>query len=434
MAGEKSWLDDLANLGNGEVTTVNTKEGFDKIEEELIKQRDEMRREQIEAGLNSESNKENGEESDLDKIDVEAYMEMMEEELSSAYLVRGALLKCSCGSHERKLNVLKDHGVYVKEKPLIHQLDKEKEKNITYFGVCNSDSEYLDTEEVSLELDIKDENGEVVDTENVKGKRCEPYIMREWMDTKKKVRIVDNGDKDPDDKLKDGNETDKGYPAVTMNSFLVCRMREWMDTKKKVRIVDNGDKDPDDKLKDGNETDKGYPAVTMNSFLVCRYGGLIEPLTSGQEEDEEDEDNQNVEEPQSEIEGTTEGTTETQDPERDKNVLSRLSTGTGTGIDLINDTDNYINHMSTKLEDIINDGMSTAILGGDVNSYVAYNTGIEFEKIRVDLYNAQQNNQLDNLTYEQTREIAEIVNKYVGITGVNEDIHYFRNVMNDLLF
>ncbi|WP_284345840.1 PAAR-like protein [[Clostridium] colinum] len=70
--------------------------------------------------------------------------------LSNEYLVRGALLKCRCGSHERKLNILKDHGVYVEEKPLAHKLDKLEFENIMSFGVCSSDSKYLKSECVLL--------------------------------------------------------------------------------------------------------------------------------------------------------------------------------------------------------------------------------------------------------------------------------------------
>ncbi len=249
MSDEKFWLDALKDLDNEEIERITTREEFDKLEEQLKNQREELRRAEAEELLNNTSDEasdettDNEEEAESEEISVDDYMEMMEEELSSAYLVRGATLKCSCGSHERKLNVLKDHGVYIKGKPMIHELDMENEKNITYFGVCDSDSKYLDTESVTLELDVKDENGEVVDTKKVTGSRCEPYIL--------------------------------------------C---EWMDTKDDVRIVDNGDKDPEDKLKDGNDVTKGHPVVTMNSFLVCRHGGIIEPLTSGQELEEDDEE------------------------------------------------------------------------------------------------------------------------------------------------
>ena len=53
------------------------------------------------------------------------------------YLVRGALLRCSKGSHPRRLNLPTSHGVYSKEHPIIRK-DDYKEENISHFGVCQS--------------------------------------------------------------------------------------------------------------------------------------------------------------------------------------------------------------------------------------------------------------------------------------------------------
>lgn len=59
------------------------------------------------------------------------------------YLVRGATLICTNGSHKRKINLPKCHGIYAGVHPLLHGLEcltesmcgKEK-CNITHFGVC----------------------------------------------------------------------------------------------------------------------------------------------------------------------------------------------------------------------------------------------------------------------------------------------------------
>ena len=56
----------------------------------------------------------------------------------------------------------------------------------------------------------------------------------------------------------------------------------WMRTHDDTRIVDNGDKDPSDKLKDNDDLTKGYPSVTTESFLVCYCGGFISPVSCGQ--------------------------------------------------------------------------------------------------------------------------------------------------------
>lgn len=54
-----------------------------------------------------------------------------------AYLVRGALLKCSEGAFPAKLNLPLDHGVYITQKPVAHYLNAEPIKNIPSFGICS---------------------------------------------------------------------------------------------------------------------------------------------------------------------------------------------------------------------------------------------------------------------------------------------------------
>lgn len=74
--------------------------------------------------------------------------------LSNEYLIRGALLICRLGSLKRKLNILKNHGLYIADKPLAHKLDSVEFENIMSFGVCSSKSKYLKTESVLLEKEI----------------------------------------------------------------------------------------------------------------------------------------------------------------------------------------------------------------------------------------------------------------------------------------
>ena len=67
----------------------------------------------------------------------------VEQELAAGkpYLVMGARLYCSCGSHSRRLNLPVDHGVYIRGLPMIHEEDclVGDGKNITTFGVCCSE-------------------------------------------------------------------------------------------------------------------------------------------------------------------------------------------------------------------------------------------------------------------------------------------------------
>lgn len=124
------------------------------------------------------------------------------------YLVRGAMIGCSMGSHPRRLNLPQSHGVYLLGKPMIEKGDCKPEKNVTYFGVCNSQSPPADAVEVKLAGFVPE--GETVSVPDVQGMKCTPAIIGEWNNV------------------------------------------------------------------------HGM-AVTTDSYLVCSCGGIIEPITSGQE-------------------------------------------------------------------------------------------------------------------------------------------------------
>ena len=208
-----------------------------EMEQKILEEKEEMDKLMKEDYINN-LNELAKEESNLSEEDMKKMQEYIEENyeelVPEQYVVRGATLKCTCGSHERKLDMLKDHAVYVEGFPMVHELDKELEKNIKYFGVCSSGSALLDSESLKLIKISYDEEGNVIE-ETVKGTKCIPYIIGNWRDTKENVRIVDNGDKD-------------GF----------------------------------DKFRDPENENKGYRAVTTKSFLICRHGGIIEPLDSGQ--------------------------------------------------------------------------------------------------------------------------------------------------------
>lgn len=256
------WLEDLT----GYLDSTDSKSNEDKkIAEDLKSQRNEQKNQEKQAYIDSvkdtlssepESEEEAklkeelaeqfGIEGEASEEDLQAIEEFLEENyenlIPEEFLVRGAMLYCNCGTHERKLNVLKDHGVYTEGMPMIHELDRVNEENITFFGVCNSGSSLLKSENVLLKIkveeEVKNKDGTistVTREENVRGKKCE-----------------------------------------------LCIIGNWEDTKENVRIVDNGDKAPFDKFKSRKSSNKGYRAVTTKSFLVCKYGGIIEPLTSGQ--------------------------------------------------------------------------------------------------------------------------------------------------------
>lgn len=128
------------------------------------------------------------------------------------YLVRGALLSCDCGSHKRKMNLLKSHGAVVGEnEPLVHAKDSILEDNITFFGVCTGGSPPAG-EDVYLQKEgTFDENGnrKTVGFGVVTGPQCVPDIIGEWEIPYRATLIAD-----------DANP--KGVPSITMKSFLIC--------------------------------------------------------------------------------------------------------------------------------------------------------------------------------------------------------------------
>lgn len=202
----------------------------------------------IEAPLTTEpddSGADSGDESDGDaeneeNSETDPGLEVSEEsQPDEPYLVRGALLHCRNGSHDRRLNLPLCHGVYSTEHPLITRLDclPGDDQNIPTFGVCKS-KKNPSKEKIVLEsyvpVDVNGERqGEADGT--VKGKPCVPVIVGTWLLTEDQNRIVDNGQKDPGD---------RGM---------------------------------------GRAKAQGQPMVSMKSFLVCKYGGLIEPMNSGQD-------------------------------------------------------------------------------------------------------------------------------------------------------
>ena len=144
-------------------------------------------------------------------------------------LVRGALLRCSCCTHPRRLNLPLSYGVYVKD-PRHGKMHERNNivgdpNNIAYYGVCQS-STPPDSPTVCLEPYVTPQ-GEKTSTGKIDGKMCTPVIVGKWIDPKDDEDIFDQDD---------------------------------------------------------NTT---YKAITSNSFLVCQFGGLIEPLTSGQEFEDE---------------------------------------------------------------------------------------------------------------------------------------------------
>lgn len=129
----------------------------------------------------------------------------MSESIKIEYLVRGALLKCSCGTHKRRLNLPLCHGLYVLGKPMINKNDCIPQagpedvmdgKNIMFFGACKSKTNK--NGRVTYEL-IEDGK-----SRTVAGSKCIPQFDEKWLNCHESTLV--------------GEEL-----AVTTESYLICR-------------------------------------------------------------------------------------------------------------------------------------------------------------------------------------------------------------------
>lgn len=163
------------------------------------------------------------------------------------YLVRGAKLCCSCGTHKRKLNLPLCHGVYIAGKPAVQEEDCQAgdDQNIATFGICESDGH-------------PSKNPWWVKAGKILANGVSGYVQEE--ESKKIILQTEDG------------KNVKGYACTP------CIVGTWRDVHEIQKIARN---DTDGKA----ENDK-LAAITLESFLVCAYGGLIEPVSSGQDEEE----------------------------------------------------------------------------------------------------------------------------------------------------
>lgn len=91
-----------------------------------------------------------------------------------SYVVRGAMLRCACGSHPNMLNLPTSHGMYIKGQPLMNVSDSKVDDNISTFGVCEA-----------------------------RDKPCEPEVHMEWVNGKPDLLV-------------------EGKPALLSCSYVNC--------------------------------------------------------------------------------------------------------------------------------------------------------------------------------------------------------------------
>lgn len=229
-------------------------------------------------------------EDDLTEQDMEV-LELMgeyQQELARqnpVYVTRGALLRCQCGSHCRRLNLAMSHGVYASKNAVVHEdnCNPINGENITWFGVCQSPSNKTKGASILLEVDkTLDPNA----TGNIRGTPCIPRIVGAWRDTHSQLKIKD--DSTPAAKgVREGTvgKLQKGNGIINALDFVGDSIGQAVGG-----IVDffTGGTDAPPILQDTSDAAQRnatglHSAVTTISFLVCEHGGLIEVIESGQE-------------------------------------------------------------------------------------------------------------------------------------------------------
>lgn len=198
---------------------------------------------------------------------------------NNEYLVRGAELQCSCGSHTRKLNLNTCHGVYMKGHPAVHELDcvSGDGKNITWFGVCDHE-------------DFESEQIVVINQDGSKrcGLKCNPKLIGVWMDSYEGTKIVDNSYKTFAKRFGlEFKSPQSNWPVILKNAGddeerHMPQFNLSQDIIQLDRFKGNWSVDSDD---DTEDTLEGYACnvLTVGSFLVCQHGGIISPVNSGQD-------------------------------------------------------------------------------------------------------------------------------------------------------
>ncbi len=132
-----------------------------------------------------------------------------EEEIQYPYVVRGATIYCSCGSHMRKLDMPVSHGSFIRDKAMMNKADCKVgiDQNIAPFGACHSEKK--DGIDIKIEdakdlVPYTDENGQPIPPQlPIEGKLCEPKLAAEWADAQ-------------EDTLVDGKA------ALTVNCTITC--------------------------------------------------------------------------------------------------------------------------------------------------------------------------------------------------------------------
>jgi hypothetical protein len=141
---------------------------------------------------------------------MEAEESTEDQEVHYPYVVRGATIYCSCGTHMRKLDMPVSHGSYIRDQAMMNKTDCKVglDQNIPPFGACLSESK--DGIDIKIEdtkdlVPFTDEEGNPIEMPvPIEGKLCEPDLDKEWADAQEET-LVD------------------GKPAITVQCTVTCK-------------------------------------------------------------------------------------------------------------------------------------------------------------------------------------------------------------------
>jgi len=125
------------------------------------------------------------------------------------YVVRGAQIYCTWGSHSRRIDMPACHGSYIREKPNMHEKDCQVglDANIPPFGACFSPANpgpEIMIHDAQGAMPRQDANGNSVPTVTpIIGKPCEPVLGDKWCDAY-------------------GDTLIDGVPALRVNCTISC--------------------------------------------------------------------------------------------------------------------------------------------------------------------------------------------------------------------
>jgi len=143
------------------------------------------------------------------------------------FVVRGAKIYCTYGTHIRKLDMALTHGAFIRDKPMLNEQDCRGgvEENIAPFGICRSES----NKGLSIEISEAELEDLVPIGVSIDGRAVVPDL-----------------------------------PLHGRKCILDGIGQKWEDAHEEVIV--------------GNK-----PALTMKCTLSCSFGGIIKFITDGQE-------------------------------------------------------------------------------------------------------------------------------------------------------